>query len=331
MDLRQLTTLVAIADHGSFSAAARALYTVQSNVSGHISRLERELGVVLIDRQRGGLTDDGVVVVDRARRILNELDNIVAEMASRGDDIRGDSRLGVIGTTARWLLPQLLGQVSKFHAGVHVTVHEGNTSGLIPRLSASQLDAAIVHLPVDEPELMVEPLFAEDLVLLAHTGHPLAERDTLTLIELSHEPLLLPPLGTALRRIIDRAAAGAGTELVAQAEIDGVRLLTSLAFDGYGAAIVPATAVPRWLKGDFRRVSVPELPRRVVGWVQRRRPTPGAPTRAVYALLREVIALQGDKQPGVYVGAEAFPLGRPDLTVNRFDQMPGRGDQTSGR
>ena len=53
MDLRQLTTLVAIADHGSFSAAARALYTVQSNVSGHIARLERELGVTLVDRQRG--------------------------------------------------------------------------------------------------------------------------------------------------------------------------------------------------------------------------------------------------------------------------------------
>ena len=68
MDLRQLTTLVAIADHGSFSAAARALYTVQSNVSGHIARLEKELGVVLVDRQRGGLTDEGMIVVERARR-----------------------------------------------------------------------------------------------------------------------------------------------------------------------------------------------------------------------------------------------------------------------
>ena len=60
MDLRQLTTLVAIADHGSFSAAARALYTVQSNVSSHIARLEKELGVVLVDRQRGGLTDEAM-------------------------------------------------------------------------------------------------------------------------------------------------------------------------------------------------------------------------------------------------------------------------------
>ena len=310
MDLRQLTTLVAIADHGSFSAAARALYTVQSNVSGHIARLERELGVTLVDRQRGGLTDEGVAVVERARRVIHELDDIIADMASRGDEVRGETRLGVIGTTARWLLPQLLTQVAKQHPGVHITVHEGNTTNLMPRLLGGQIDAAIVHLPVDDPEVTVDPLFAEDLLLLAHNRHPLAQHEVIHLADLGHEPLLLPPLGTALRRIIDRAASGVGAELIAQSEIDGVRLLASLAFEGYGAAIVPATAIPRWLKGDFRRITVPELPRRVVGWVQRRRPSPGAPTRALASVMRDVIALQGEKQPGVHVGAEAFPLGR---------------------
>jgi DNA-binding transcriptional LysR family regulator len=310
MDLRQLTSLVAIADHGTFSAAARALYTVQSNVSGHIARLERELGVLLVDRQRGGLTDEGLVVVERARRVLHELDDISAEMASRGDEVRGDTRLGVIGTTARWLLPQMLTQLAKQHPGVHVTVHEGNTTNLLPRLLAQQLDATIVHLPVDDPEVSVEPLFAEDLVLLVHTRHHLAGHESIALADLAGEPLMLPPVGAALRRAIDRAAANVGVELLAQVEIDGVRLLTSLAFEGFGAAIVPATAVPRWLKGDFRRIAVPELPRRVVGWVQRRRPSPGSPTRALQAVLRDVIATQGAKQPGLYVGADAFPLGR---------------------
>ena len=310
MDLRQLSTLVAIADHGSFSAAARALYTVQSNVSAHISRLERELGVVLVDRQRGGLTDEGIIVVERARRVLHALDDISAEMASRGEEVHGDTRLGVLGTTARWLLPQLLHHLNKQHPGVHMTVHEGNTTNLLPRLVAQHLDAAIVHLPVDDPEVTVEPLFAEDLLLLAHSKHPLTAHDEISLADLAGQPLMLPPLGTALRRVIDRAAAGVGVELEPQVEIDGVRLLASLAFEGYGAAIVPATSVPRWLKGDFKRVAVPELPRRVVGWVQRRRPTPGAPTRAMLSVLRDVVANQGAKQPGVYVGAEAFPLGR---------------------
>lgn len=310
MDLRQLTTLVAIADHGSFSAAARAMYTVQSNVSGHIARLERELGVTLVDRQRGGLTDDGAVVVERARRVIHELDDISAEMASRGDEVRGDSRIGVIGTTARWILPQMLTHIGDLHPGIHIVIHEGNTTNLIPRLLSQHLDGALTHLPVDDPELAVEPLFAEDLVLLAHSKHRLSNRDEVGLAELAGEPLLLPPLGTALRRVLDRAASSVDIELEAQVEIDGVRLMASLAFEGYGATIVPATAIPRRLQGDFKRINVPELPRRVVGWVQRRRPNPGAATRAVLGVLREVVAEQGAKQPGVYVGPDVFPFAR---------------------
>src|SRR4029078_1519047 len=100
MALRQLTTLVAIADHGSFSAAARALYTVQSNVSGHVARLEPELGVTPVEPQRGAVTDEGVIVVDRARRVLHELEDLAAEMASRGNEVTGESRPGVIAPTA---------------------------------------------------------------------------------------------------------------------------------------------------------------------------------------------------------------------------------------
>ncbi len=308
MDLRQLTTLVAVADHGGFSAAARALYTVQSNVSTHISRLERELGVELVDRQRGGLTDDGVKVVERARRVLRELDDLAADMASRGDSVHGDARLGIIGTTARWLLPQLLTQLTSAHPDVHLNITEGNTTALVPRLIDQTVDAIIVHLPVDAPEVTVEPLFAEDLVLLVHGKHHLSKFDTLSLAELAHEPIMLPPLGTALRRVIDRAAASVNIELTPQVEIDGMRLLASLAFEGFGPAIVPATAIPRWLKADFQRIIVPELPRRVVGWLQRRRPALNAPTRATLEVLRTVIAAQGPKQPGVHVGVDAFPL-----------------------
>ncbi len=309
MDLRQLTTLVAIADHGSFSAAARALYTVQSNVSGHIARLEKELSVTLVDRQRGGLTDEGRMVVERARRVLHELDDITADMASRGENIGGDARFGSIGTTARWLLPQLLTELERVHPGIHLTIHEGNSTNLVPRVAAGHLDAAIVHLPVDDPDVSVEPLFAEDLFLLAHVKHPLAVHDTIRLPALAATPLLLPPTGTALRRIIDRAAGAVDTQLQAQAEIDGVRLLTSLALEGYGAAIVPATALPRWFRGDFKRIAVPELPRRVVGWIQRKRPAPGPPTKALAMLLREIVETQGAQQPGVHVGIDAFPFG----------------------
>jgi len=89
MDVRQLASLVAIADHGSFSAAARALFTVQSNISAHVAKLERDLGVSLIDRATGDLTDEGELVVERGRRILREMDEIAADISALDDVVSG--------------------------------------------------------------------------------------------------------------------------------------------------------------------------------------------------------------------------------------------------
>lgn len=308
MDLRQISSLIAIADHGSFSAAARALYTVQSNVSAHIARLERELGVTLIDRATGQITDEGALVVERGRRIIREFDEISADIAALDDVVTGATRIGVIGTTGRWLMPQFLKGLGEQHPHIHSVVSEGGTSSLVPRLVAGQIDACIVHLPVDDPELHVEPLFAEDLIVIVPNKHPWAGETTLTMRDLAQHSLVLPPASSSLRRIINRAADLNGVTLSSEAEIDGVRLMASLAFEGFAPAIVPATAAPRWLKGDFVRVAAPELPRRVVGWVQRRRPRPGPPTRAALDVVRELVARRGSRQPGVYVGPDAFPL-----------------------
>ena len=272
MDLRQISTLIAIADHGSFSAAARALFTVQS------------------------------------RRIQRELDDIAADISALDDVIAGETRVGVIGTTGRWLMPQFLDRLHAAHPYVRPIVSEGGTSNLLPRLVSGQLDAVIVHLPVDDPELQVEPLFAEDLVLIVNSKHPWFAHDSLPMSALGEHPIILPPRTAVLRRIINRAAEMSGTSLEVQAEIDGVRLMASLAFDGFGPAIVPATAMPRWLTGDFKRITVPELPRRVVGWVQRKRPRPGPPTFAALEITRALVAARGARQPGVHVGPEAFPL-----------------------
>ncbi len=310
MDVRQLSALVAIADHGTFSAAARALFTVQSNVSTHISRLERELGTTLVDRAQGGLTEDGQRVVERARRILREMDEIAADVAPIDGQVTGDVRIGILGTTARWLLPHLLAALEERHPNVRAIVSEGSTSVLIPAVLTGRVSAAIIHLPVDDPELVIEPLFAEDLVLVAHAEHPLAGRGELALAEVATHRLLLPPAGAALRRVLDRAAGSVGVQLRAQAEIDGVRLLSSLAADGHGAAIVPATAVPHSDTGRFGVVRVPELPPRVVALAHQRRPAPSAPTRALFEVLREVVGEQARQQPGVRVGTSAFPLSR---------------------
>jgi len=301
MDLRQLAALAAIADHGSFSGAAKALYTVQSNVSAHIQRLETELGVVLVDRGRGRLTHEGALVVERARRMQSEIDAIHADLAALHTDVSGEVRLGVIGTTARWLMPQFLIALRDQHPKVRVIIVEGNSTSLLPQLVGGRLDAAVINLPVDDPDVAVEPLFDEEMVLVTTPDHPLANESEVDLRTLADHELLLGPKGTPLRDDLDEAARLAGVTLHSLAEIDGVRLMASLAFEGFGPALVPSTAIPGWLRGSFVRIRVSDLPRRQVGLAQRRRTSLSAPARATANVLTDVLARNGAQQLGVRV------------------------------
>ena len=302
MELRHLQALTAIDDHGTFSAAAAHLNTVQSNVSAHVARLERELGAPMIDRATGVLTEEGRAVVARTRRILAELDALVADVAACRDEVTGTVRIGIIGTTARWLVPELMDAARIHHPGLQLIAVEGTTSGLEPRLASGQLDLAILHLPVTGKDLVTRQLFAEDLMLVVPEGHALAEPAApLMLEDLAEVKLLLPVQGPAFRDELDAVARRRGITLHPAAEFDGLRLIASLAFGGYGPAILPATAIPRYLSNQFRPVPVEGLPRRRVGIVQRSRGMPSAPSRALVDLLIQVLSESEDQPDGLHL------------------------------
>lgn len=302
MDLRQLGALVAVADHRSFSAAARALHTVQSNISTHVARLERELGVTLVDRASGKLTAEGEIVVSRARRIEVELEALVADVAAVHSEVEGVARIGVIGTTARWLVPPLLEAMAVEYPRVRVVVVDATTTSLLPQLHSGQLDLAVLALPIRDPDVEAEPLFEEELIVIAPNDHPLAAKDRVTLPELAAHDLLLEPPGTAFRDDLDAQAKEAGVVLSTKAEVDGMRLVASLAFEGFGAAVLPASAAPREYAGNRRWtiVHVDGLTRRRVGVVHRRRGLPSAPARALTEALKRTVAAEADLQQGIH-------------------------------
>lgn len=298
MDLRQLAALVAVAEAGSFSGAARQLHTVQSNVSTHVARLERELGATLVDRTTGALTDEGDAVVDRARRIRHELDALRSDVDALLHDVTGPARLGCIGTVGRWLVPRLLVEVRNRHPKVSPVIVDATTTSLVPQLLTERLDLAVVNLPVNDPEVTTAHLFDEDRIVVAPDDHPLAKFDRVSWQELASFELLLEPQGTSFRDELDREAARVGATLRPLAEVDGLRLVASLAFDGFGAAVLPATAVPSWLGGAWRLVPVDGLAPRQVGLAHRHRARLSAPARAVRDAVVAVVATAD--QPGVH-------------------------------
>lgn len=301
MELRHLQALVAINDHGTFSAAADHLGTVQSNVSAHVARLEQELGAPLIDRSNGRLTEEGEVVVARARRILSELDALVSDVAACQDEVTGTVRIGMIGTTGRWLVPQLLRLAGARHPNLQLVIVEGTTTGLEPQLASGQLDLAILNLPVPGKDLVSRKLFEEDLMLVVPNDHPMATVDRqLALADLSGMKVILPVPGTSFRDVLDAVIRPAGISLTPIAQIDGLRLIASLTFEGYGPAILPATAIPSYLRSRFRSLTVEGLPRRRVGVAQRSRGLPSAPTLALLELLEVIVAHPADLPEGLH-------------------------------
>ncbi len=304
MDLRQLAALTAVADHRSFSAAARALHTVQSNVSTHVARLERELGAILVDRSTGELTDAGELVVGRARRIQTELEALSADVTSSLGEVSGLVRLGIIGTTGRWLLPALLDLLADTHPRIQLVTIDATTTSLIPRLATGNLDLAVVNLPAVDPDVDVAQLFEEDHVVLAANAHPLMaghERDHLDLTDLAGMSLLLEPVGTGFRDDLDADADRAGVTLEALAEVDGMRLLASLAYQGHGAAILPASAVVDWSDGSWRTLPLHGTTRRAVGLATPRRGRLSSPAQATMELLHAVVREQVPHRPGLHL------------------------------
>ena len=262
MDLRHMDALIAIAEEGTFTAAADVLSTTQSNVSAQIRQLETELGVELLARGRHGAvpTESGRVVLDRARRIRREIEAMRVDVASvRGLEV-GEASFGVVGTASRWIAPALVGALHSIAPGVRFHITEAPSERLAELVIAHDCAQAIVTESVTDHRLVSEHLLDEALVGLAPASFDIGA-EPVSLARLARWPLVLPAVGNPFRQELETAAAGAGVELMNPVEVDGVRLIVDIVGDGNGVTVLPATAVPP-AASNVRMFRIADLPRR---------------------------------------------------------------------
>jgi DNA-binding transcriptional LysR family regulator len=152
-------------------------------------------------------------------------------------------------------------------------------------------------------------LFEEEHVLLASADHPLAGEASLSLADLADTPVLIEPPGTGFRDDLDADAARAGVTLVPQAEVDGMRLLASLAHQGFGPAILPASAIVDAPGARWRSIPLTGTTPRAVGLATPRRARLSAPARAIVDLVRDVVAEDVPDRPGLRLRVDRRPTG----------------------
>lgn len=203
MNLRDLEYLIAVADFRHFGKAAEASYVSQPTLSTQIKKLELELGVELVERspRQIALTEVGERVVDRARVILREADNIrdIARHAQSAES--GSIRIGLFPTLGPYLLPHVVPKLKSRFPKLELLLTEEKTETVLAGLRDGKLDVGILALPIDDPSLHMEPLFREDFVLAVPRTHQLA-LDGVTEIStaaLAGESLLLLEDGHCLR------------------------------------------------------------------------------------------------------------------------------------
>ena len=185
-----LRVLVAVAERGSFTAAAAALGYTQSAVSRQVATLEAAAGQSLFDRHRGGvtLTAAGSRMLPRAARIVADLDAALTDVST---GTAGRVRFGAFPMAAAGLVPTVLSALAVVHPDVVVTVRESGTTALVRSVRAGTLDLALVaqtppYRPPDaeSPTLEVTTLLERDLAVAVGPGHPLARRRAVEVEEL---------------------------------------------------------------------------------------------------------------------------------------------------
>src|SRR6266567_1153647 len=201
MTLTELRYLVAVADLQHFGRAAERCHVTQPTLSTQLRKLEEFLGVTLVERTHRAvvLTPIGQRIVSRARRILEEADQIC--QAARHDKglLASTVRLGIIPTASPYLLPLFLRPLHAAYPDLRVVLREDLTDNLLQELAGYELDALLLALPIDADGCIAVALFEEPFWFACPAGHPLAEQPVVTERHLSGQPLLLLSEGHCLR------------------------------------------------------------------------------------------------------------------------------------
>ncbi len=254
MNLRQLRTLVAIAEQGSFTAAGNAVGLSHSAISLHVKALEQELGVLLVDRARRPprLTARGAALVEQARRMAA----LVDEIRALGSDevLAGSLAVGVVPTAMVHLLPPALARLRALHPKLAIQVRTGLSSELAQAVRMAELDIAVVTRPDITPEgLAVHEIAREPLVVIAPGD---AAEDTDAELIAAH-PFIWFSRKTWAGQQIERLLHARGLHPREAMEVDSLEAIEALVAHGLGVSVVPErprTSLAAPLPPTLRRV-----------------------------------------------------------------------------
>ncbi len=300
MELSQLETFLAVAEERSFSRAAQRLHRTQPAVSQVIRKLEASVGETLFDRaaRDGSLTAAGLLLRDYALRLLalrREATSALDELKSLE---RGRLQMGANEYTCMYLLPVVDAFRSRY-PHISVAVNRTLASRIPDELNLRSFEIGVLTFRADPEQFRAIAVYADSLALIVSPGHPLADRERVSITDLGRENFIAHNVASPMRRRVIEAFRRYRTPLNMGIELPTIEAIKRFVAMGNGVALVPHLTAARELEtGELKRISVDELEaRRVLRLVLRKQATLSYAARA---FLRTVRALAKDKGPPFY-------------------------------
>jgi LysR family hydrogen peroxide-inducible transcriptional activator len=245
MNFRALKYLVKLAELQHFSKAAEACFVSQPTLSTQIRKLEEELGVQLVERapRNVQLTPIGKEVVDRARHVLRDIEQIHDTARRSRDPEKGSLRLGIFPTLAPYLLPHVVPGIRQRFPDLKLQLAEEKTADILRQLDNGELDAGLLALPIDDDSLEHVVLFEEPFVMATPESHPLADQASVCMGDLVDTELLLLKEGHCLRDQALEVCALAGARERVDFHATSMETLRQMVAADVGVTLMPLLAV----------------------------------------------------------------------------------------
>ena len=257
MHLNQLWAFYQVAKHKSFSQAAEALFLSQPSVSNQVKLLEESCGLKLFDRSGRSveLTNPGEILLSYAEKIFSlakEADSVIEEIKGLK---AGGIRISASNTLGAYYLPDIIDLFRKKHPLIEIRMNVGYTETVAEDVLAFRSDLGLIGREIAHPNLVVVPLWEEELLLIVPPGHPFAGRSGIGLAELQGEPFIMSEAGSGVRDITEKILAAAEVSVRVIMELGENEAMKRAVASGLGITLISATVARRELEaGQVRAV-----------------------------------------------------------------------------
>lgn len=265
MDIRHLQYFLEVANTKSFTKAAERLYVTQPTISKMIKNLETELGVTLFDRsgKRVVLTEAGQIILNQAQNIFKSFQNMAGALEDLMNLKTGHIRIGMPPMVGARFFPTIIGRFRELYPGITIQLVENGAKKIEEDVGNGALDIGVVLLPINDNLFSSYPFVKENLRLVIHPAHPMADRQEVSLIELKDESLILFREDFSLHDRIIQACLSLGFEPHIVSESSQWDFISEMVAAKLGVALLPESICQEL---DKARVKIIDLTRPSIPW-----------------------------------------------------------------